>query len=126
MIFFYHRGTLKLFEMSTSFDVFGNELRIKDLTFFLIDFLLKRANAFLTFILDDSLSFLFLFTTFSVLEIGLTVDLTEVCCNFNFAFSQLRAWVAVVTDVFDSLPQNESANGKTCIYSYFAQPWRIE
>ena len=90
--------------MSTSFDVFGNELRKKDLTFFLIDLFLKRANTFLTFILDGSLSFLFLFTNFAVLEIGLAVDLTEVCCNLNFAFSQLTAWVhvAIITDVFDS------------------------
>ena len=89
--------------MSTSLDVFGSELRKKDLTFFLIDLFPKTANTFLTFILDGSLSFLILFTTFPVLEIGLTVDLTEVRCNLTSAFSQLRAWVAIFTDVFDSL-----------------------
>ena len=78
--------------MSTSFDVFGNELRKKDLTFFLIDLFLKRANTFLTFILDGSLSFLFLFTNFAVLEIGLAVDLTEVCCNLNFALCSSRKY----------------------------------
>ena len=51
----------------------------KYFTFFFTDLFFKRANTFLTFILDGSLSFRFLFTTFAVLEIDLSDDLTEVC-----------------------------------------------